>query len=400
MKRLLLVCLFCPGLMCCMAQSTGKDSLDVSLNNVFEVELNLHVGKLIKIHGEYPSNKTSSVTELAFSFKTRGKKRWHVHNHFPSVGFSLVHVQFGNRDVLGDAFGVFPHARFQLKKGRVPLFIRGGLGAAAFTKPYNALHNPENLVLGSRIANISQIGLATLIPVGEKFRLTAGLSGTHSSDFHLRVPNIGANIVALSVGISYCNKRKWLDQIVEPKEIVAPTISKWKCGFHGILGFHEFQGTIEPKGGPVYPVYGVSLFASKSSGLRDRIGVGINAQYYTAFHDYIIGQELFSDDADERWNASNLVLFVQYEWMLGHFAMQFQLGVNLHAPFYHALNQVWDLPKNGFINEWTASKLGYRYYLLNPLAARFPGRSAFVGVAIKTNGGTADFLETSVGFIF
>jgi|GEM_PF-1092558 len=383
-------------LVCTAAIIRGQDSTAFP---IFQTELNLHAGKLVKIHGEYPPNDITTVTELNLSWKTRGNKYWQALYHFPSAGFSLAHAQFGNQDVLGQAVGFVPTMRFEKWKDDTRLSIRAGLGIAYFTKPYNSLSNPENLVIGSPWANMSLLKMELSKPLFNKFRYNVGLSLMHCSNAHVDVPNIGANLIALHAGISFSHKPTLLKMDYEKMSF--PESGKlWRLGLHSILGVHEFKGTIRPVDGPKYYVYGASLYTSKSFHSKSCLSIGVNYHYYTAYHDYALLQELYQSDEDIKKKSQNIVVFGGYEWNYGRVALYVQLGVNLYNPFLHELNKVWDLPKSRFINLWTANKIGYKLYafshnepktycdhLLNP----------YLNMAVKTNGGTADFFEMGVG---
>jgi hypothetical protein len=51
--------------------------------------------------------------------------------------------------------------------------------------------------------------------------------------------------------------------------------------------------------------------------------------------------------------------------------------------------------KRGWFYQKTVSKLGYRLYLFDPIKTR--KISPYFQFGVKTNGGTANFLETTVG---
>ena len=205
-----------------------------SSRSVIQVELNEHVGKLIKIHGEYPANKTSSLTEVGFFWKTKGRLQWHRSYNFPSYGFSLIHAQFGNNEVLGQSIAAIPFMRFEKWKGNTRWAWRAGFGLAWFNKPYDEQDHPLNKVIGSTLTNMTMARVEMSRPLSEKFRYSIGLSFTHCSNSHIAVPNIGANIIAVNAGVSFCSNQKELNK----KHIYSKEISirpRWGISLHGIL---------------------------------------------------------------------------------------------------------------------------------------------------------------------
>lgn len=363
---------------------------DLVLRNTAEIGVSQHVGDLIRIHGEYPENGLSDITEVHLTFQTRGRRSWHAKHRYPAVGLSAAYLRFGNDAVLGYAVGLLPHARFSF--GNSPFGLRMGMGAAWFSSPYDVVENPGNLVIGTRIANFSQVWCGGIFPLGKRLRLATGVSLTHCSSFHLSVPNIGANIVALNAGFSWMQRDDQTGHFFQ--QVQAREADRhWRPGVQLVFGLHEFQGTIRPVGGPRYPVYGLSLYMRRETARLDAVAFGLTYHYYTAFHDYTVSQQL--DNADGERYARNVVVFAQYDWMFGHFGVILQGGVNVYAPFYRAFANTWDLPSRGWLNVWTANKVAYRYHF--HLRPSEQDRSLYAGIAIKANGGTADFLELQLG---
>jgi hypothetical protein len=372
------------------------DTSGLSCQSLFEPAFTQHVGKLVKIHGAYPENTVSTISEFSASWKTRGAASWHSVHHYPSFGFSLIHAQFGNSDTLGYTLGVIPFIEKEYDSRGGKIGIKAGLGIGWFSNPYDAAINDGNLVLGSRFANISTFQIHRFIALGRRVHLKLGGSYTHCSNAHMRVPNIGANIIALSCGLIWRTNPEVRNRHAQYAE-VRPVQAHWRPFAQVIFGLHEAQGTVRPVGGRLYNVYGLSAGASRlaSSG-NGRISAGVICSYYQFYHDYILTQELFPADEALRRSAS-INLFAGREWIYGKFGLFLQAGLNVYAPFVNELDKVWDLPKLGWLGRHTGNRFGYRYY---PAGYGRESGMPYVGVAVKTNGGTAEYLEFSTGFIF
>jgi hypothetical protein len=362
-------------------------------------DLNFHVGKLIKIHGEYPQNDISSLIEYNFSRKLTQQNSWHTAFSTPSAGISIIHAQFGNQEVLGQALGVIPNLRFEKWKNQTRFSIRAGFGLAWFNKPFHVINNPDNLVIGTRLANMSTIQIGLAHPLGKKIRINLGASFTHCSDAHVAVPNIGANLIAGYVGLAWCNRS--LDLAAAHRNSIKKNYgSRWAVGVSSILGLHEFPGTVRPTNGPRYLVVGENIFIQREFHRQRIFSIGLNHHQYQAYREYLLTQELFDNNENMKWKSHSLVFFLGYEWCFGKISLYVQAGANLYAPFIQKLNEVWDLPKNGLLYRYTASKLGYRFHWYNLDENYAHTLNPFISVAVKTNGGTADFLEFSLGTIF
>ncbi|MBX7051907.1 MAG: acyloxyacyl hydrolase [Flavobacteriales bacterium] len=362
-------------------------------------ELNVHAGSLIKIHGEYPDNDVSTLIEYNISRKLTQTNCWQTSFGTPSSGISFIHAQFGNQSVLGQAIGIIPMLRFEKWKNQTRFSIRAGFGLAWFNKPYDALSNPENLVIGSKFANMSSLQIGIAHPLGKRLRVNLGMSFTHCSDAHVAVPNIGANLVAGYLGFAWCNRSLDLNSYHCAKTNKR-TWKRWSPGVSTIFGLHEFPGTIRPTNGPLYFVYGENIFFQNEIKNHRIFSVGLNHHAYNAYRDYIETQELFSSDSPLKWKSHTVVFYLGYEWCYGHVSLFVQAGANIYAPFLQKINEVWDLPKHGPLYRYTANKLGYRFQLHSTEQKYLHVLNPFLSIAVKTNGGTADFLEFSCGMAF
>jgi hypothetical protein len=362
-------------------------------------EINIHTGRLIKIHGEYPPNDISTLIEYNISRKLIRPNSWNTAFGTPTSGISILHAQFGNQRVLGQAIGLIPTLRFERWKNQIRWSIRAGFGIAWFSKPYDANANPENLVIGSSFANMSTCQIGFAYPLGKKLRVNAGISFTHCSDAHVAVPNIGANLIGGYVGFAWCKKSLELSDFHQ-KKISKNLDKRWVSGISAILGIHEFPGTIRPIDGPLYFVFGENIFIQKEIRNHRILSIGLNHHVYRAYADYIKTQELFGTSDQLKWKSHNLVFYLGYEWCYGHVSLFVQAGANLYAPFIHKINEVWDMPKHGPLYRYTANKLGYRFQLYNAEQKYQHDLNPFLSLGVKSNGGTADFLELSIGTVF
>jgi hypothetical protein len=386
-KTIILLLLFVCSVVKCYTQSASD-----SIKSPFQLELNGHAGKLIKVHGEYPKNKTTTLIELNLSWKLLNQNSWHYNYNYPSAGISFVHAQFGNQDILGQAVGIIPCMRFEKWRGNTRWSWRAGLGIAGFNKPYDAQENPKNLVIGSQFTNMSLLRIEFSKPLCKTLRYSLGISLMHCSDAHIAVPNVGANLVAFSAGISFC---KYPDLIKTESERPKQDVIKnsWNLNVQSLFGVHEFSGTTRPTDGPRYFVYGESIAWSRRMRPGRRFALGVNHYYYTAYLEYAKSQELFADRGDLKSIAHTFIIYSGYEWRYGPFDLFVQAGINVYNPFNRALNQVWDLPKHGSLYLLTSNKIGYRWRPFSSNKKEMHRVDPSISIAVKTNGGTADFLE-------
>ncbi|MCC6599942.1 MAG: acyloxyacyl hydrolase [Crocinitomicaceae bacterium] len=391
--RLITLCFFSISFLTAFSQQND------TLRSLSEFSFNQHLGRLIKIYEEFPTTDFSTLSELSFSYKTRGKKEWHIYHKYPSLGGSLIFIYFGNSDTLGNALGLVPTAQFEYDQKKGSFFLRAGLGIAAFNRPYRQEDNPGNLVLGSTFENLSVLHIGYSFFSGKRLSMSLGLSATHCSNSHLRVPNVGANIFSVSCGLRWSEPPKI--RSMKPHQAVDDRKEKnrhlhWNPAISLNFGLHEFPGTVHPIGGPLYPVYGCSLFASRVYRMNGRISLGASLYYYSGYYDLILSQQLFPEGTDAGKKSVTVSIHGAREWIFGRFGLIVQAGVNIYSPFLRELAEIKNIPSKGVLYQWTSNKVGYRY---SPLGYTQKTIKPFAGISVKANGGTADFFEVSIGIV-
>lgn len=367
----------------------------------FSITLEQHVGDLIKIHGLYPPNELSYSTNLDLALLPRKNREWRAMHANPIMGLSFSYNSYGNDLVLGEAFTASYQATMRRPiTSKLSLIFQPGGGVAWFGSPYHITENPTNLVIGSRFTAMAKLLGGAEYQITDRISLRCGGSFWHYSNSHAAVPNIGANVVGGFIGLRYS---EGLPQVMN-KSVRLATRAKanqWRPFIRLRLGLHEFPGTVEPRDGPLYKVYGGTFGFSTTSKSRAMWSAGLTYNLYQGYVNYIVTQQLFDDDTQLNWRASTVSIFGGREWCFGRLHFFAELGLNLHSPFQRELNEVWDLAKGRPFNSYVAAKIGYRYYIIPPSKPWHEIQGApNVGIAVKTNGGTADFLELSVGYTF
>jgi hypothetical protein len=356
------------------------------------------VAKLIKIHGDYPSNGISFVPEINLNWTLRGERNWHKLYEHIEFGVSLSGADFGNSEILGQAFSAIPYFSLKTQIGdRSYLGGRMGFGVSLFNKPFDQIKNPENVVIGSVVNAAAIFNAYFERELNDKFNLIAGVNGFHYSNIHLKVPNIGANVLGVNIGLKYLLPTDPVDPIAFAER---PSVKYPRFGIGAGMGLQAFRGTIRPADGPVYPVYTGQAFVMWPSGKRGFWSSGVIYNYMTSSYQFILGQDLDVHPEDAKKKSSNVVVFGAHEWMFGHFAFQLMVGINVYDPFTPLFNDLKSSAedRNG-LTRWTANKIGFKYYPMRHSDAAMKLQPV-LGCAVKAAGGSADFLEATVGIVF
>ena len=143
-----------------LSYSSPGDSLYSIYNKKNPViEARFHYGKIVRNYGNMPARREAGLSELFMGVQTNGEKDWQQIFGLPQTGVSLFYGNLGNNAVLGSVFGFVPNITFgsaSKKKWNVKVTL--GIGFAYFNKPFNAVSNEDNKVIGSAITNMKKPG--------------------------------------------------------------------------------------------------------------------------------------------------------------------------------------------------------------------------------------------------
>lgn len=390
-KRILKPLLLLSLLLLVHQANAQNDSL--KNKSLLRYELGSVYGKTLDIHSFFPDVSNAFGFEFSILKQTSGKKYWHQLYKYPVFGVSLLGIGLGNDSILGQAIGAYYFKEFPKKIGRrFEWNSRIGLGLAYFTKIYDPFDNPDNYVIGSRITALAvgQTGLG--FHLTNKLSIYGRMAFIHYSNGHFSVPNIGANIISGIFSIKYIPSTN--DFETKTHEVLEVD-KKWRLNVDFGMGLHEIEGTVLPTGGPKYPVYFGSIYTSKRIKNKAVFSTGFNLNYFTAFHDFIINQQIF--DSNEKAKSYKGVIFIGYEWLFGRIGFLLQPGFNVYYPFRKELIKL-DLINNSSLDVINSNLLAFKYYTRSTRQSlRY---NPFIGIGLRTIGGKADFIETRVGMAF
>jgi len=365
-------------------------------NNILIIENKIHFGKVMNYfpnNETFPKRKSSISNEIYIGYKAQGKKSWHNVFNFPEVGASFFYISMGNNKQLGHAFGIVPNMNINLFKVKKQNFkFHLGFGLGYYSNPYDSISNPYNIIIGSKIMNLSFYGFSYQYKLNKKLHISTRLSFIHGSNGHFKIPNAGVNMPTASIGIKYYFKEnKILKQ--SPSEKIKDRL---RVNIVAGIGKHQLGGNYGPYEAPIFSVYTSSLFLSKIYSQRSNLLFGVSLKYYKSYQDYIKDDELLSKNIN--LNASVFTVFVGYELIMNKLGLYLNAGYNVHRP---ALKKIYDGKTKKIQNsleERISTKLGFRFFAFNPTAKkRF---NPYIGIAVKAILTNADFPELSCGVTF
>lgn len=380
-----------------MAQAY-KDTSDA-----YYIEPEFMIGKVVPNGSFYPehNDQRSYFLNIGKSHD-HAEKPWAAFYNYPETGVSLSVSRFRHDSIFGRSYAVIPY--LVLRTGRQhhhSLNFKLGLGGAYFTRYYDQQQNESNKAIGSSINWAFQAFAYYHFVVRQNMMLKIGGGYLHSSNGHTQLPNYGLNSAMLSVAAQYNfspirgdyspTSPTSTDALSQPGR---QYFMEYRAGY----GFHEFGGTSGPVGGPKKGVYTLSVAGGLISRQFVKYKAGFAYRFYQHYYDYINAAQVAGFKDNPLSSASNIYFFLGSEFLIGHFGLDIEGGLNLYKPFYQSFNDMFEHKENFrfWLKKLFPCRMGLKYYVIDPV--KNPAGNLFLAANINANFGGADFTEFSIGF--
>ena len=321
-----------------------------SLKQPSFVEYSLNAGRIVKNYPVFPARKLAVINSFVIGSRLSGNKSWHPYYNFPNASFELAYGNLGNKKVLGNFSALLYRFEFSYKlNNKFYAEISPAFGVAYFNKPYHAINNPENTLVGSAFTFSAAARLNLRYYINPFWSVSAGAGVYHCSNSHYQLPNLGINLPFASAGLRYHIRP--LNFLFGSRSIEKDSTYHFQVRL--AVGHNEQGASTFPVNGPKYPIY---------------LGAFYVTRYLTPVNKF-------------------------------HFSMLINGGIYFYNPVYHEkLRRENDKDFKKQLKGWITARLGFQYYLKD--ATIYHKNNFYAGVYIKTNLGQADFLETGIGYAF
>ena len=342
-------------------------------------------------------------------------KEWAVRLNYPKTGLLLGYTDFGNRDKVGQALSLLSFMEFSvLKKYVKNLSLHVGIGTSYTNTQFDVETNPFNRAITTDLnwTFRSFLYLDLFGSHNNPWRL--GLGYAHHSNGHTRLPNQGLNSLLVSANTTFDFRKNLSHSIDKPN---LPSTSQTYISARFGIG----QNVLSEKFNTKKEVYSVAFSVGKIINKTFKLGGGFYYRYYEHYYDYIKNNEALVEEQfpifrDNPFGyATNFGLFGSAELLVGHFGIEFDLGLNIYKPFYKI---DWQLNEGySFVNsngdtvevlgelDWyyeikrtVSSRLGLKYYFITN--NKSPKHNYYIAAHINGNLGQADFTELSFGYVY
>lgn len=300
--------------------------------------------------------------ELTYYIQTHGTKKYQEAYNYPKFGVTLFSTTTGNRDLLGNFYGLYPFIDFPLAKGlKHELSGRVGSGLCYITKVFDQETNPKNVAMSTHINALICLGLRYRYYFGNS-HLLFGLDLSHASNGSTRVPNLGINLPYASIGYGHTFNRQ---EKIENTEIFEKR--KWKISAIGIFSVKQ----VFPTGGKTYPIYALSVVGNKKFSYKSGLELALDFIYKTSINAY--KEEIPKTPL----SIAQAGVYAGYVLPLN----KLEIIIGMGAYYLDKYN-----PEDHFYH-----RVGMRYYVNDHFLINF---------SLKTHWAKADYVEYGIGYTF
>lgn len=324
--------------------------------------LQYHYGSFITMapKAQYLRDSYTGFGELYFE---RTNYNWSTVKQPVRWGVSLFFGNTGSRKYMGNMAGALPFISMPLiKRSFYNSKFRVGAGLGWVEKPYDKNSNHKNVLIGSPVNACINFLWQNEFKINHRLLFNAGFSFTHLSNGASKLPNLGINVPAVSIGIKYSGK----EQAISRHDFPDSFNRKLSFSAFTSVGFKQ-QPWI---GSKQYLVNTLAIEATKKLSYNNQYGAGI-----IMFYDRSMQVNPYSITSDKREGKNvQLGVYASYEHSFGRFSLPLQLsGYVYNHDIYSVIFQ----------------QVGVRYHL--------PGHWT-IQALLKTHGGKADVIHGGIGY--
>ena len=335
--------------------------------DIHSIQLSFHSGFIFAQSKEVAYSKGSHPygIEASMGWLKNDSSVTNICNCYPRQGISIAYFNLNN-PVYGKSFSASYFFEPSYRIGTKSFFyIRGHLGGAYLTDPYDSILNPGNRAYSSRMNFFLSLGVGLKFTVGNKWGINSGINLQHISNAGTRIPNAGINWPTLYAAISRQNKplpakilsykdKSWKNEPV-----------RWELSLFGIASKVITKNNHKR----LYPILGAGFRGSKQVSSLNALIMGIE----------IIDDKRtwFKMTKDSIYKSPiRIGLLGGNEFLLGKFYFSQCLGVYLYN---HTLN-----PR--FFHRWA---IQYKF-----------NKDFGAGFSFLAHGKTADFFDIKTSYSF
>lgn len=302
------------------------------------------------------------ATEVSYLFQPKGRKYWQQQFNNPIYGVTFFAGSVGNRELLGNYYGLFGTIRIPMITAKWYRFtLNLGAGLSHGTKRYNAETNILSMATSTLLNAHVMMGAESRFTFG-RHAINLSIDMTHFSNGAFQVPNLGLNLPFLSLGYGYKIRENKADF-----EMIGPFIQRWEFGVIGYFSAKE----LFPIGGKKYPVMGLNFVGRRYFKQYCGMEASFDIMYKESVKAY--QKDVIKSDAE----IIQLGAFVGYILPFNKFHLVTGMGIYVRDKYQ---------PQDLFYH-----RVGMRYVFDNGIN---------INLVLKSHWARADYIEYGIGYTF
>ncbi len=180
------------------------------------MELNLRYGKVLHHpNRDFLEDLYFNSYEFRFGLQSSGENNWEKPLNYPITGIALRFTNYTDysdsdelqqrqKDIMGSNLALFGYLQAPIIRfHRFNWHFQLGMGFGVFSKIYDEITNPENVLISTRVTPYINFQTGFDIQLNDRLDLTLNANYTHASNASWKFPNYGINEVQGLAGIRY-----------------------------------------------------------------------------------------------------------------------------------------------------------------------------------------------------
>lgn len=333
--------------LCLAVAARAEDSTAVSRQKVHRLEIEAVPGLILHTN-DFLRGNNSEVRTMNHAFTAKVKYAFapppgsmeaaHYKGVYQGVGLAWhdLNPQLGHPLSLF----LFQGATIKTLAPRLSLDYEWNLGLAYGWKKYDAVSNPDNRVIGSRMTAHISVDFYLRYRLSRQWDLNLGASVTHYSNGNTSIPNAGLNIAGLKVGAAYYFRERGRVGAPPSSRPSPPSSMRWtwdltlygawkRKGLETEAGSYAIPGKYGVVGVNVNPLYRINRWLNVGPSLDASYDASANLEF-----DIPTGDKFQQPtEADVRmapwYRRVALGLSGRVEFTMPYFTINFGIGHNI-----------------------------------------------------------------------
>lgn len=147
--------------------------------------------------------------DLRYTWQARDKSNWSSIFNYANYGVGFFTGNVGDPSKLGTPYAVFGFMNFSLYRAKnVEVYLGPAFGMTFNLEPFDPVTNPQNNVIGAKMAAYFNASLSANFPLSSSLDLTVSGDFIHMSNGSARQPNVGIDMYGGALGLRWNFDRK------------------------------------------------------------------------------------------------------------------------------------------------------------------------------------------------